>query len=170
MRRRDFLSVLPAAAAVSALPAPPATAAVPSLTGARIKITDIRIVRLKVIKEVGSFAGFMGPDDTNVVRIGGGSFIEVHTDQQGLIGIGPGIDPATLAGLRAELVGRDPFDIQRLVANLRGAAGLRRPKPAPPSSFPIPAGAPIPYGGGATGAERTYSAAEIALWDLIGKA
>jgi L-alanine-DL-glutamate epimerase-like enolase superfamily enzyme len=170
MRRRDFLTVLPVAAAASAVPAMPAMAAVPPLTGARIKITDIRIVRLKVIKEVGSFAGFMGPEDTNTVRIGGGSFIEVHTDQQGLVGIGPGIDPATLAGLRAELVGRDPFEIQILVANLRGTTGLRRIKAAPPSSFPIPAGAPIPYGGGATGAERTYSAAEIALWDLIGKA
>src|SRR5271157_5169026 len=108
MRRREFLKALPAAAAV---------AAVPRLLGAKIKITDIRIVRLRVIKEVGSFAGFMGPWDTNVVRMGGGSIVEVHTDQ-GLVGIGPAIDPIQLPALRAQLIGQDPFDLQLLVANL----------------------------------------------------
>jgi D-galactarolactone cycloisomerase len=167
VRRRDFLKVVPAAAAVSALPA---IAQTPSPAGVRIKITDIRIVRLKVMKEVGSFVGFMGPDDINTVRVGGGSFIEVHTDQPGLVGIGSGIDPAYLTGLRAELVGRDPFDLQILVANLRGLTGIHRVNNPPPAAAPPPAGAPVPSTGGATGAERAYSAVEIALWDVIGKA
>jgi L-alanine-DL-glutamate epimerase-like enolase superfamily enzyme len=148
----------------------PAIAAVPPLPGVRIKITDIRIVLLRVLKEVGSFAGFMGPDDINVMRVGGGSFIEVHTDQPGLVGIGSGIDPAFVPGLRAALVGRDPFEVQHLVADLRGTGLTHRLTRPPPSAFPIPAGAPVPTTGGASGAERAYSAVEMALWDLIGKA
>ncbi len=167
MRRREFLRALPAATALSAMPA---IAAVPPLPGVRIKITDIRIVLLRVLKEVGSFAGFMGPDDINVMRVGGGSFIEVHTDQPGLVGIGSGIDPAFVPGLRAALVGRDPFEVQHLVADLRGTGLTHRLTRPPPSAFPIPAGAPVPTTGGASGAERAYSAVEMALWDLIGKA
>lgn len=169
VRRRDFLNVLPAAAAAAALPAP-ALAAVPPLAGVRIKITDVQLIRLRVIKEVGSFVGFMGPDDINTVRVGGGSFIKVHTDQDGLFGIGSGIDPAFIPALRAELIGRDPFDIQLLVANLRGFTGIHRTVKPPQPTSPIPAGAPVPTTGSATGAERAYSAVEIALWDIIGKA
>jgi hypothetical protein len=86
LRRRDFLKALPAAGVISAAPA---ATGVPALTGARIKIIDIRLVRLRVLKDVGRFAGFMGPQDLRTVRVGGGSFIEVHTDQQGLIGSVP---------------------------------------------------------------------------------
>ena len=167
MRRRDILTALPAAAALAATPAMAAVAPLPSV---RIRITDVRIVLLRVVKEVGSFVGFMGPEDINVVRVGGGSFIEVRTDQQGLVGIGSGIDPAYLPVLRAELIGKDPFDLQRLVANLRGLTGLHRVTGPPPPSAPAPAGAPVPTTGGASGAERASSAAEIALWDIIGKA
>ena len=168
MRRRDFLAALPAALSVGA--ARSASAALPApLAGVRIKITDVRIVRLKVMKEVGTFVGFMGPDDINTVRVGGGSFIEVHTDQ-GLVGLGSGIDPEYLPQIRAELVGHDPFELQMLVANLRGLTGIHRIARPPPSSSPVPPGAPIPSSGGATGAERAYSAVEIALWDVIGKA
>ncbi len=170
MRRRDILTGLPIAAAALGASAVPVIAAVPAPAGVRIKITDVRIVVLRVVKEVGSFVGFMGPDDINVVRVGGGSFIEIHTDQPGLTGIGSGIDPAYLNGLRAELIGRDPFELQTLVANLRGLTGIHRVTRAPPPTSPVPAGAPVPSTGGASGAERAYSAAEIALWDIIGKA
>ena len=164
MRRRDFLKALPPAAAMTA---------VPRLLGARIKITDIRIVRLRTIKEVGTFEGFMGPGDTNTVRIGGGSVIEVHTDQ-GLVGIGPAIDPVQLPALRAQLIGRDPFGLQLLVANLREVTGMgaaRRlaaagsPPPAPGLSISAAAGR-----GGPLSADRAFSSVEIALWDIIGKA
>ena len=159
MRRRDFLK---------ALPALPAVAAVPRLLGARIKITDVRSVQLRTIKEVGTFQGFMGPGDVNVARVGGGSILEVHTDQ-GLVGIGPSVDPVQLPGLKAELIGQDPFDLQLLVANMRGDTGMgRRLTPPPfPSGLSVAAAAGR---GGPLSADRAYAAAEIALWDIIGKA
>jgi L-alanine-DL-glutamate epimerase-like enolase superfamily enzyme len=135
VRRRDFLKALPAVTVV------------PRLLGARIKITDIRVLRLRTIKEVGSFQGYLGPGDIQRVRIGGGSFVEVHTDQ-GLVGIGPGMDPAQLPSLKAQLVGRDPFDVEILVAAMRAVQGI------------AVAGSPL----------GAFSAVEIALWDIIGKA
>jgi L-alanine-DL-glutamate epimerase-like enolase superfamily enzyme len=167
MRRRDFLKTLPAIPGV------------PRLSGARIKIADVRIVRLRTIKEIGSYQGFMGPGDTNVVRIGGGSFIEIHTDQ-GLVGIGPAIDPVQLPALKSQLIGQDPFDLQLLVANMREVTGLgvaRRLAAAAGSSASSPSSADAGLSlsaaagrGGSTSADRAYSAAEIALWDIIGKA
>ena len=114
MRRRDFLKT------ISALPA---LAAVPRLSGVQIKITEIRLLRLRVIKELGPFVGFMGPWDTSVVRVGGGSVLEIHTDQ-GLVGIGPAVDPVQLPALRSQLLGEDPFNLQILIANLREQTGL----------------------------------------------
>ncbi len=159
MLRRDFLK---------ALPALPAGLAVPLLRGARIKITDIRIVRFRVIKDLGPFQGFMGPEDVANVRIGGGSIVEVHTDQ-GLVGIGPAVDPVQLPALRAQLIGEDPFDLQLLVATIRGIRGMgRRPKiPADTGSFSL---ADAAGRGGPLSSERAYAAVEIALWDIIGKA
>jgi D-galactarolactone cycloisomerase len=162
MQRRDFLKALPALAMV------------PRLLAAQIKITDIRIVRLRVIKEVGSFQGFMGPGDTNVVRIGGGSIVEVHTDA-GLVGIGPAIDPVQLPALKAQLIGQDPFDIQILVANLRevtGMGGARTLVPAarPPADTSSSTVSAAAGRGGPLSAARAFSAVEIALWDIIGKA
>ena len=84
MRRRDFLKSLPPLAVIPALrPAP------------RLKITDIRAAPLKTVKEVGSIEPAWNPGGTMTFRIGGGSYVEVHTDQ-GLVGIGPGMDPALL--------------------------------------------------------------------------
>ena len=129
--RRDFLKLLPAV---------PALAAVPRLRGARVKITDVRIVTLKVTKDLGSYPDWVG--NPRAIRIGGGAITEIHTDQ-GVTGIGPGnMDPAHLPAVKNLLVGADPFDVdthaQRLydiqAAGQRGTAGV-----------------------------------EIAIWDLIGK-
>lgn len=112
-------------------------------TPARMKITRIRVVRLKVMKELGSLEPSWNPGARISFRLGGGSFTEIHTDQ-GLVGIGPGIDPASVAGFEAKLVGRDPFDTERHIALLRyDAAG---------------------------GVHRGPANLDIALWDLIGKA
>ena len=74
--------------------------------------------------------------------VGGGSFVEIHTDQ-GLTGIGPGLDPDLLPAAKAQLVGKDPFDIEEHAARLRYyVRGL---------SYRGPEGL------------------DIALWDLIGK-
>jgi L-alanine-DL-glutamate epimerase-like enolase superfamily enzyme len=172
MRRRDILGALPAAAlAAATLPA----AAQQQSVGAPIKITDIRLLRLRVIKDMGSVVGFMGPWDTQRALVGGGTVLEVHTNQ-GLVGIGPGIDPVQLPGLKAQLVGEDPFNLQLIVANLREVTGMGNPRrmaalhpPLPPdltqSSLTAAAGR-----GGDTSADRAYAAAEIACWDIIGKA
>jgi L-alanine-DL-glutamate epimerase-like enolase superfamily enzyme len=170
MRRRDFLK---------ALPVLPAALAVPRLPGVQIRITDIRIVRLKVIKELGSFTGFMGPWDTAMVRIGGGSVIEIHTDQ-GLVGIGPAVDPVQIPSLKSQIVGEDPFKLQYLIANLREVTGMgtaRRlaSRPAALAEAGSQGGtAPSLLAaagrGGPLSADRGFAAVEIALWDIVGKA
>ena len=126
--RRHFLKCLPDLAAV------------PRLRGARIKITDVRIVPLKVLKELGSYPDWLG--NPRPIRIGGGAITEIHTDQ-GVTGIGPGnMDIALLPAVKNLLVGADPFDVDLHAARLYGiqAAG-----------------------------NRGTAGVEIALWDLIGK-
>jgi len=170
MRRRDFLKTLTAV---------PALAAVPRLAGVQVKITDIKIVRFKLVKDLGPFTGFMGPWDTSNVRIGGGSAIEVHTDQ-GLVGIGPAIDPVQLPSLKSQFVGEDPFNLQYIVANMRedtgmGSARRLAARPSALSEANAAAGSNMSLlqaagRGGSLSADRAYSAVEIALWDIIGKA
>ena len=133
MRRRDFLAVLP-----------PLAVAARALRGApRLKITGLRVVPLKTVKDVGSLEPAWNPGGAMQFRIGGGSYVEVQTDQ-GLTGIGPGMDPALLPAVQAQLVGKDPFDTEQHAARLRYYA------------------AGVSYRGSAS--------VDIALWDLIGKA
>ena len=126
--RRDFLKGLPLLAAVS------------QLRGARVKITEVRLVPLKVSKDLGSYPDWLG--NPRPIKIGGGFITEIRTDQ-GVTGIGPGnMDPALLPAVQNLLVGSDPFDVDLHAARLytiqsagnRGTAGV-----------------------------------ELALWDLIGK-
>jgi L-alanine-DL-glutamate epimerase-like enolase superfamily enzyme len=131
MQRRDFLKSAPLAALL-----PQLRAAVP------LKITDIRIVNLKVIRETGKMEAAWNPGTVTTQRIGGGSVVKIQTDQ-GLSGIGPGMDPASLEAAKTQLVGKDPFNVEQLAGPLRYYVG---------------------------GSPRTISALEIALWDLIGKA
>jgi L-alanine-DL-glutamate epimerase-like enolase superfamily enzyme len=127
LRRRDFLKSIPALSAVSLLGAP------------RAKITDVRIVNLRLVKEIGTYPDWVG--GTRFSRIGGGAIIEIRTDQ-GVTGIGPDINPAQLAQIKSMLVGADPYDIGNHAARLSAmpSSGLRGP-----------------------------ASVEIALWDLIGK-
>jgi D-galactarolactone cycloisomerase len=129
LHRRNFLKTLPALAAA------------PRLRGARIKITDVRIVPLRVIKDLGSYPDWLG--NPRPIRIGGGAFVEVHTDQ-GVTGIGPDMDAALLPAVKAMLMGADPFDIDLHSARL--------------------------YGVQAGTGYRGTAGVEIALWDLMGKA
>jgi D-galactarolactone cycloisomerase len=131
MQRRDFLKSVPLA-----LLMPQLRAAV------RLKITSIRIVNLKVVRETGKIEMAWNPGTVTTQRIGGGSITEIQTDQ-GLSGIGPGMDPGSLEVAKSQLIGKDPFDIEQLAGPLRYYVG---------------------------GSPRTISALEIALWDLIGKA
>jgi len=135
MLRRTLLKTISGLAVLPSLRA---------LAGTRMKITDIKVVKLRVVKHIGELeTEFRKPAIKASYDIGGGSIIEVHTDQ-GLVGIGPGegagpgIAPGAVNGLKALLVGKDPFDIQNHAFDLYGRPG----------------GAYV----------------EIALWDLMGKA
>lgn len=135
MRRRDFLASFAASAA-------PFSLAAQRQTG-RLKITDVRVVSLRVVREAGSIEPAWSPGSSTRYTVAGGSVVEIHSDQ-GLTGIGPGIDQNLLAAVKTQLVGKDPFDTEEHAARLRYyAAGLS-------------------YRGGAN--------IDIALWDLIGKA
>ena len=131
MLRRDLLKAIPPLALAGAARANP-----------RLKITDIRIIPLKVVREVGRMEAAWNPGTVGTYRIGGGSYVEIHTDQ-GLIGIGPGMEASALPASKAQLLGKDPFDVEQHGPRLRY------------------------YGGGNS---RAISSLEIALWDLIGKA
>lgn len=109
----------------------------------RIKITDVRLVRLKTVREAGVLQPAWNPGGQMRITVGGGSITEIRTDQ-GLTGIGPGMAEDLLPAVKAQLAGKDPFDIEEHSARLRY------------------------YARGA--AYRGSACADIALWDLIGKA
>ena len=111
MLRRDFLMSVPLAVLLPQL-----------RSASRLKITDIRIVNLKVVRETGKMEAAWDPGTVNTYRIGGGSVIEIHTDQ-GLLGIGPGMDPVSLEAAKSQLIGRDPFSLEQLAGPLRYYAG-----------------------------------------------
>jgi L-alanine-DL-glutamate epimerase-like enolase superfamily enzyme len=129
LTRREFLKTLPALAAV------------PRLRGARIKITDVRVVPLRTIKDLGSYPDWLG--NPRAIRIGGGAIVEVHTDQ-GITGIGPDMAATLLPAVKNLLTGADPFDVDLHSERL--------------------------YGLQAGTGYRSTAGVEIALWDLIGKA
>jgi L-alanine-DL-glutamate epimerase-like enolase superfamily enzyme len=131
MRRREFLKSAPPVALIPQLRSAP-----------RHKITEIRILNLKVVRETGKMEAAWNPGTVTTHRIGGGAVIEIRTDQ-GLSGIGPAIDGSALEPAKARLLGMDPFDIEQLAGPLRYYLGQT---------------------------PRTVSGLEIALWDLIGKA
>ncbi len=135
MRRRNFLALF------AGLPAAPALAF--QKPAGRMKITDIRVVPLKVVRDMGSIEPAWNPGGRMSFQVGGGSFVEVHTDQ-GLAGIGPGVQPDLLPAIKSQLLNKDPFDVETHSARLRYYA------------------AGPPY--------RGCAGVDIALWDLVGKA
>jgi L-alanine-DL-glutamate epimerase-like enolase superfamily enzyme len=143
--RRTFLQTLSAAAALPFLADADLLAQAQQRAGGRVRITDVKVQRLRIEKDWGTYEDYVGGRRGG--RTGGGAIVEIYTDQ-GLVGIGPGIAPAALDPIKTFLTGKDPFDINRHVATLYAGGregGLR-----------IPGGRP--------------TGIEIALWDLIGKA
>jgi L-alanine-DL-glutamate epimerase-like enolase superfamily enzyme len=132
MLRRDFCKALPGLATLPLL--------LPrSAQAAKFKITDIRLAKVRLIRDKGVVPRRIGVNRGGLaVQVGGFTITEVHTDQ-GLIGVGPGIEPEFLRNAKDLLVGRDPFDMNRHATVLY----------APQRTW----GAPV----------------EIALWDLLGK-
>src|SRR5260370_12462920 len=108
-----------------------------------MKLTEVRLVRLKVVRGLGTLEPAWLPGRRMNCKVGGGGFLEVRTDQ-GLVGIGPSIDAALLPVVQQVLVGKDPFDTEQHYARMRYEGVCER------------------YNGGAN--------VDIALWDLIGKA
>jgi L-alanine-DL-glutamate epimerase-like enolase superfamily enzyme len=76
----------------------------------RLKITDVRTVRLRTIKELGTIEPAWAPGSRMAFRQGGDVLVEVVTDQ-GLTGIGPAGNASNLAAAKSTLAGKDPFDI-----------------------------------------------------------
>jgi D-galactarolactone cycloisomerase len=103
----------------------------------------VRLVPLKTVGEAGSLEPAWDPGGRMRFRVGGGKYLEVHTDQ-GLVGIGPAMDASLLPAVDEQLAGKDPFDVETHAARLQY------------------------YGGGRT--RRGTAGVDIALWDLIGKA
>ena len=76
----------------------------------RLKITDVRTVRLRTIKEKGTLEPAWAPGSRMAFRQGGDALVEIVTDQ-GLTGIGPAGNALGLGAAKSVLVGKDPFDI-----------------------------------------------------------
>src|SRR5260370_22640817 len=108
-----------------------------------MKLTEVRLVRLKVVRGLGTLEPAWFPGRPMNFQVGGGAFLEVRTDQ-GLVGIGPSIDAALLPVVQQVLVGKDAFDREQHYARMRYEGVCER------------------YNGGAN--------VDIALWDLVGKA
>jgi D-galactarolactone cycloisomerase len=108
-----------------------------------LRITDVRLVPLKTVREVGMLEPAWDPGGRMTFRVGGGEYLEVHTDQ-GLVGIGPAMDGSLVPIVNEQLVGRDALDVESHAARLQ-------------------------YYGGGRG-RRGTSSVDIALWDLVGKA
>ncbi len=109
----------------------------------RIRITNVRLAKLRTIEHVGDLEPAWDVGGAMPFTVGGGSIVQIETDA-GIMGIGPGCAPEMVSTVRDLLVGEDPFDTEQHQHRLRYyAAGL-------------------PYRGAA--------GVDIALWDVIGKA
>jgi len=135
MNRRNFLSTFAACAGP--------LAALAQQRAGRTKIAEVRLAKLRLVREVGTLEPAWNKGGSMRFAVGGGTVLQIRTDQ-GLVGIGPGIDAELLPAVRNQLVGKDPFDTEQHSARLRYYA----------------AGAS--YRGGAC--------VDVALWDLVGKA
>jgi D-galactarolactone cycloisomerase len=110
---------------------------------ARLRVTSVRLVPLKAVGEAGSLEPAWDPGGRMTFRVGGGTYLEIHSDQ-GLVGIGPAMDASLLPVVNEQLAGKDPFDVETHAARLQY------------------------YGGGRP--RRGTASVDIALWDLVGKA
>jgi hypothetical protein len=81
MLRRDFCKALPALATLP-LFLPRAASA------AHVKITDVRLIKIRLVKDMGIVPRRVGATGGGLpITIGGFTMTEVHTDQ-GLVGLG----------------------------------------------------------------------------------
>ena len=128
MNRRTFIKSLALASGAAAIGALPARAALPTA-----KITKINIYR---------------PPNLNLIFNQSNMVVTIETDQPGLIGVGEGGAVDTLTQCAERLVGKNPFDIERLWQD------MYRSWFYPPGREKI----------------HALGALDLALWDLKGKA
>jgi hypothetical protein len=112
--RRGFLAT--AGAIIPAIP----LASLSPQTRARIRVTDVRLVNLRVVKEIGSMEPAWNLGSQFSFRIGGGSILEIRTDQ-GLTGIAHPCPADSIPAIREYLVGKDPFEAESHISNLARA-------------------------------------------------
>ena len=109
----------------------------------KLTVTDVKVVNLRTVKHVGELEPAWNPGRKMSFDVGGGSFVEVHTDA-GITGIGPGMHPMFVDSVKQYLVGKSAFDIEQHAASL---------------SYYVPN---LHYQG--------IAGVDIALWDIVGKA
>ena len=134
MKRRNFL----AGAAVPLFPALAAEAAPPPKPG-RVRVTGVRLVPLRTIRQAGSMEPAWALGTRMNFAVGGGAYLEILTDQ-GPIGIGHPPSAAAIPTIREYLTGKDPFD-----------AEVHFPALSKATSY------------------RDAACVEMACWDLVGK-
>jgi len=140
MRRRTFLAQAMTMAAAGATSFAPLAA----VGRPKVKITDVQVKRVRVIKELGTLPVLPGSRTPGRAYRVGGDTVTVITTDSGLTGIAQGVSPAMLTVARQRLIGADPLDVQQLAVGLYSLAGGFNPT----------------FGG---------ANIEIALWDLAGK-
>lgn len=80
-------------------------------THCAMKITDLRLVPLRVVQDMGTLAPAWEPGAVMQFARGGGALLEIHTDE-GLVGIGPAAKGRVLEVARSMLLGQDPSDVE----------------------------------------------------------
>ena len=83
-----------------------------------IAITDVKVVPLKNRETVGSIEPAWDKGGLMHFNKGGGSFTEVHTNE-GLVGIGPGMDPSLVPSVVEIVKGESPFEIEKISQRLK---------------------------------------------------
>ncbi len=108
-----------------------------------IAISDVKVIPLKNLETVGSIEPAWDKGGLMHFNKGGGSFTEVHTNE-GVVGIGPGMDPSLVPSVVEIVKGESPFEIEKISQRLK---------------YYVPT---LPY--------RGTAGVDIAIWDIIGKA
>ena len=85
-----------------------------------MKITEVRLVPLRVVREVGAIETAWEPGASMRFAQGGGAVVEIVTDE-GHRGIGPAAKGRVIEAAQATLVGEDPRPVEELFERMRFA-------------------------------------------------
>ena len=107
-----------------------------------IQITGVQVIPLKQMDVAGSLEPAWDVGGQYKFSKGGGTFTEVYTNQ-GITGIGPGMDLSIVDSVEDLIRGQNPFEIEQITQRLKYYVDT------------------LPYKGTA--------GVDMALWDIIGK-